>query len=460
VSGEAAADLSALVSAVLAAIEPGRLVRQALRKRGARFDAIFALGKAAAGMARGAAEALGWTPSAADGAGEPRPGSGGRGGTGPHAAVRGVVARPASAPALFSGGARPGSGWEEWTGGHPVPDVDSFGAGRGLFRLLAALGEDDHLLALVSGGGSACCEVPAGALSIADLVAAQQALLASGLPIDRVNAVRKHLSEVKGGGALRRTAARVTVLVLSDVPGDDPAVVASGPFAADPSTYADALAAVRGLDLPPPVLRHLEDGAAGSLAETVKPGDPRLSRVEHRLLAGTGAAAPVSAAGAAAGWLAARGYAVERGALAGEASRAGRQLVARGRRLAGRRVALILGGETTVSLPAAGSGRGGRNQELALAAAGALADAPADGAAAGGERVLALATDGADGPTPAAGALVDGTTWRALGDAGAAPADALAGHDSHTALGRLPGVLLRPGITGTNLADVALYLRG
>jgi hydroxypyruvate reductase len=430
-----------LAAAVLAALDPEPLVAEALREPAAQppFAALFALGKAAAGMARGAAGALGLTlDGEADG-------------------FRGLVARPASAPALFPGGAAPGGAWEEWPGGHPLPDVDSAGAGRGLLRLLGRLGPDDRLLALVSGGGSACCEVPAGVLSIADLAAAQRALLASGLPIGPVNAVRKHLSEIKGGGALRATAARVTVLVLSDVPGDELAVVASGPFAADPSTHEAALEAVRGLELPALVVRHLEAGARGELAETLKPGDPALARVEHRLLAGTGPGAPHSPAGAAAAWLAERGFRVERGELAGEAAAAGRELVAAGRRLEGERVALVLGGETTVTLGTDGSGTGGRNQELALAAARELAA----GAPAGSrERVLSLATDGADGPTPAAGAAVDGATWRALEAAGAAPAEALARHDSHAALGRLEGALLTPGATGTNLADLTVYLRG
>lgn len=442
-----------LAREVLAAVEPARLAREALAEildgGPSPFVAVFALGKGAAALARGAAEALAvpLRPEAGLPAVE---------------GFRGLVARPASAPALLTAPVF-GGPWEEWPGGHPLPDVDSMGAGHGLLRLLRALGPDDHLLALVSGGGSACCELPAGILSIADLAEAQRALLASGLPIHRINAVRKHLSRLKGGRSLGATAARVTALVLSDVPSDDPSVVASGPFAPDPTTYGDALATVEELarqdeaTVPPAVLRHLQAGVAGDEAETLKPGDPEAARAEHRLLAG-----PRTAAEAAARWLEDRGYRVEVGSLAGEAGDAGRDLVRRGRTLEGEGpVARVLCGETTVHLGPeglrdGGGGGGGRNQELALAAAEELARQPEGG---GMERVLALATDGVDGPTAAAGAVVDGRTWRRLEEAGADPARALRHHASNTVLDRLGDALLHTGPTGTNVADLAVYLR-
>jgi glycerate-2-kinase len=451
-----AADLDDLVSAVLAAVEPRGLVRRALRDTEAGevgCAAVVALGKAAAAMARGAADVLGVPPAE---------GADGTSAAPAAAGFWGFLARPESSPALAPRGTL--GPWEDWPGGHPQPDVGSMGAGRRLVHHLKRLTPDDHLLALVSGGASACVEIPAGVLAMSDLTEAHRVLLAGGLPIDRVNAVRKHLSELKGGGALRHTAARVTVLVLSDVPGDDPAVVASGPFAADPGTYADALALADRLELPQPVRRHLEAGLAGELAETVKPGDPLLARVEHRLVGGNG-----TAVAAARDWLQAAGYAVETGALAGEAAVAAGDLVARGRALRqrhgdGARVALVLGGETTVTLGDGAvemaRGTGGRNQELALAAARALAE-PAEGSEAGGEeRVLTLATDGVDGPTPAAGARVDAATWDRLRAAGADPEAALARHASHRALGRLDGCLLATGPTGGNVADLAVYLAG
>jgi glycerate 2-kinase len=421
----AAAVARHLAGAGLAAVDPARRVAEALAAgeppgRPPRFTAAVALGKAAAAMARCAGAAL------------------------PPAAPR-LLVRPHTSPPLAD------PAWEELSGGHPVPDAASLAAGERLLAFLAALRPGDRLLALISGGASACLEQPAAGLSLADLVATQRELLGAGLPIGEVNAVRKHLSGVKGGGALRACQARVLALLLSDVPGDDPAVIASGPFAADPSTFAEAARLALRLPLPPAVAAHLAAGARGERPETVKPDDPALGRLEARVLAGP---RPVSRAVAEE----ARrlGFAAEEGPLAGEAAEEAAGLVARGRRLAGPRVVLALGGETAVTLPAGGgSGRGGRNQELALAAARALAD----GRGSGEEAVLALATDGEDAATGAAGALVDGGSWSALQAAGIDPAAALGRHDSHTALAALAGALVATGPTGTNAADLAVYVR-
>jgi glycerate 2-kinase len=425
--GEAARQIAA---AALAAADPARLVAAELARRGGpRFAGVLALGKAAAALARGAA------PFLVDG---PR-----------------LLIRPHSAPALGD------PAWEELSGGHPLPDTASLAAGRRLADWLAALPPGGRLLALVSGGGSACLELPAASLTLADLAAVHRALLDGGVPIAAVNAVRAHLSRLKGGGALRLCPVPVLALVLSDVPGDDPAVVASGPFAADPSSYADALATLALAPMPravpAAVQSHLASGIAGQIIETVQPGDPAFARLTLVRIGGIGTA--VEAAAACARRL---GFAVATGELAGEAAAAGRELVGRGRRLpAGKRgAALVLGGETVVRLGpepvAAGSGgRGGRSQELALAAAQALRSGGRDGTV---EVVLALATDGEDGATGAAGAVVDGGSWAAMRDAGIDPERALAGHDSHSALAALPGALLTPGPTGTNVADLALYL--
>ncbi len=412
-----------LAAVGLAAVDPARRVAEALAaalaEDGRRFTAAVALGKAAAAMARGAGDAL--AP------GSPRL----------RLLIRPHTSQPLGDPA-----------WDEVAGGHPVPDEASLAAGERLAALLASLGPGDRLLALVSGGASACVERPAAGLSLDDLVRTQRELLAAGLAIGEMNAVRKHLSGIKGGGALRACRAPILALILSDVPDDDPAVVASGPFAADPSTFAQAAAIASPLALPAAVAAYLAAGARGERPETVKPGDPALARVETRVLAG-----PRTVSSAIAGEARRLGLAAEEGPLAGEASAAAVALVARGRGLGGERAAVALGGETAVTLAAgARSGKGGRSQELALAAARELAGSP-------GEAVLALATDGEDAATGAAGAIVDGDTWAAIRAAGIEPAAALAGHDSHTALGRVPGALLTTGPTGTNAADLALYLR-
>jgi hydroxypyruvate reductase len=380
--------------------------------------AALALGKAAPAMARGAAGALG-----------------------PGGEARRLLVRTHATPSLLD------PAWEELSGGHPLSDERSLAAGERVLRWLGELPAGAPLLAMVSGGSSACVEALAGDVTLEELTATQRALLGSGLPIHDFNAVRKHLSTFKGGGALRASRGPVLALLLSDVPGDDPGTIGSGPFAADPTTFAASLAAVAALEVPERVRQRLAAGARGELPETVKPGDPELARVES-VLVGSVATAVAAAAGEARHG----GFAVTTGDLAGEAAAAARSLVASGRALTGGRVALILGGETTVTLGPE-PGRGGRNQELALAAARELAGGG------DGELVLTLASDGEDGPTSAAGGIVDGATWKALEDAGAEPAAALSRHDSNRALAALPGALLETGNTGTNVGDLAIYLR-
>jgi glycerate 2-kinase len=415
-----------LATAAISAVDPERLVREELSRRGVTsFDAVFAVGKASAAMARGVREtvagmsARGYSP-------------------------RRLLVRPHSSPALLD------PGWEQKTGGHPLPDRQSVAAGERLRSWLEGIPPEQTLLALISGGASACLELPAPGLELQDLIEVQRVLLASGLPIGALNAVRKHLSALKGGGALRSTRVRVLALLLSDVPGDDPATIASGLFAPDPTTFMGALGAVTlAGPVPAAVRTHLEAGVRGEIPETLKPGDPALARVENAVLGNVRLALSVAAAGARR-----QGFAVTEGELTGEASRAARDLVARGRALEGPAVALVLGGETTVTLRT-GEGRGGRNGELALAAARELA------AGLPGQRevVLALATDGEDGTTGTAGAAVDGGVWETIRRAGVDPEAALARHDSLPALEKAPGALLRTGVTGTNVGDLALYLR-
>jgi glycerate 2-kinase len=372
-----------LATTAISAVDPERLVREELARREARFDAVLAVGKASAAMARGARDCI--ASMSARGFLSKR-----------------LLIRPHSSPALLD------PGWEQKTGGHPLPDRQSLAAGERLREWLEGIASGQSLLALISGGASACLELPSPGLGLQDLVEAHRTLLASGLPIDEVNAARKQLSALKGGGALRLTKGRVLALLLSDVPGDDPATIASGLFDGD--------------------------------------------RVENVVIGSVRLAMAMVAAGARK-----QGFSVTEGDLAGEASPAARDLVARGRSLEGQAVALVLGGETTVTVRN-GDGRGGRNGELALAAARELASG-APGLPGQEEVVLSLATDGEDGTTGTAGAAVETGTWEAIRRAGIDPEAALARHDSLPALEKAPGALLRTGVTGTNVGDLALYLR-
>ncbi|MDR7412702.1 MAG: glycerate kinase [Armatimonadota bacterium] len=339
---------------------------------------------------------------------------------------------------------------------HPLPGPEGETAARRVVELLQAAGERDLVLCLISGGGSALLPLPAEGLTLQDKVAVTDLLLRSGATIAEVNAVRKHLSAVKGGW-LARVAhpARVVGLVVSDVLGNRLDAIASGPFSPDPTTYADALAVLERYGLvekvPATVRRRLERGAAGEVPETPKPGDPVFQRVRLRVVASVVDA--VEAARAEAERL---GYhtSVLTTSLEGEAREVGRVVAALAReealqdRPVPKPACLVLGGETTVTVR--GSGRGGRNQELALAAALGL-----DGLE--GVLVASFATDGTDGPTEAAGAFADGSTVARGGSRGLDARRYLAANDSYAFFEAL-GDLVRTGPTGTNVNDVVLIL--
>jgi glycerate 2-kinase len=341
---------------------------------------------------------------------------------------------------------------------HPVPDVRSVEAARRAGRLLDGCGDDTLVLALISGGASALSSLPAEGLSLADKATTNALLLRSGADISACNTVRKHLSAIKGGLAARRAGpATVAALLLSDVIGDPPAVIGSGPFSPDPTTYADALGvlASQGLTeaVPARVRMHLEAGARGDVEETPKPGDPAFSRVHTRIIASN--AESLLACRRAAEAL---GYAVHDlgGALdcdATEVAAIHADLAAQIRAGAGpvRAPACILsGGEPTVRVVE--GGRGGRNQHVALAAVPRLAGL-------GDVLLVSAGTDGTDGPTDAAGAWVDGTSSRRAAGAGLDPATSLAACDAYPFFETL-GDLLITGPTGTNVMDLHITLIG
>jgi hydroxypyruvate reductase len=340
--------------------------------------------------------------------------------------------------------------------GHPLPDRGSLEAAREIVSLLSGAGERDLVIALISGGGSAMIAAPVDGVSAAEKAALSKLLLRAGADIATINTVRKHLSLVKGGrSALAAHPARVWALLLSDVPGDDPSVIASGPFSPDPTTFGDALAALSRLgilhDTPRSALRHLEAGMAGRAGETPKPGDPVFSGVTFAVVGSNRAALGKAAAAAKA-----EGFQPIRtlpGFLAGEARECAKNFVAEMRRLArslvpGGTAVLIAGGETTVNVK--GAGKGGRSQEFALSAALELSGST-------GMAVLCGGTDGVDGPTDAAGAVADGSTCDRAKERGLSPRSFLEDNDSYTFF-RALGDLVVTGPTGTNVADVAIGL--
>ena len=341
--------------------------------------------------------------------------------------------------------------------GHPVPDVWSLAAAREILSLLERARKGDLVIALVSGGGSAMLSAPVGGITAEEKAETSRLLLRAGADIASFNTVRKHLSEVKGG-LLARAAQPATVwsLLLSDVPGDDPSVIASGPFSPDPTTYADAIGVLERYGLyyavPSAVRRHLLDGAAGNVPETPKPDDPAFHGATSALLGTNRTAMDAAALQMAKEPLAGpTAIVLLPGFLRGEARECARSFCARLRKAAealapGHAVAMIAGGETTVDVR--GGGKGGRNQEFALAAA-------VEAAGQEGMAVLAGGTDGIDGPTDAAGAYIDGSTVARASALGLDPGAHLSRNDAYTFFEAL-GDLVVTGPTGTNVADLAI----
>lgn len=435
-----ASDAVGIARAGIGAVDPRRRVAEALRAgvdalagggrtRGARRSdplRVFAFGKAAEAMVLGARDALGDRIA---------------GGV--------LVVRDQPRPQI--------AGFEIHVGEHPVPGSGSFRAGRAVLRAVRAVGSGERVLFLVSGGSSSLLEVPATGLRGSDISRTDALLLGCGAPIGATNVIRRHLSAIKGGRLAEATRARVRVtLAISDVLGDRPWDIGSGPTVADPTTYSEALEAARTyriIDrLPTAVRRHLERGARGLLDETPKPGRSGADRFPFLLVASNAIAVSASVSEAAR-----LGYRAHRFPIpiTGEAADVGRWFGGVVAALSSGppvgRFALVGGGETTVTLSKR-PGVGGRNQELALSAAGPLAGVA-------GVACLSVGTDGIDGRTRAAGAVVTGRTAEDAARRGVDLARALARHDSHPALARL-GALVVTGPTGTNVSDLFVGLGG
>ncbi len=403
-------------------IDGARLVAEAPL---ADVSHVLALGKVAGPMVRGLLQARG-----------------------PDAPLAGglVVAPPAHLPA--SGDLPPA--FRLLGADHPVPGEASLRAGQAVLDFVRDRRPPDRLLVLLSGGGSALAVLPAAGLTLEEKRAATSAVARAGAGIAQLNVVRKHLSGLKGGrlGACARVPTRV--LALSDVVGSDPATIASGPFSPDPSTFAEALALLDALTpgAAPAARDHLARGADGALADTPKPGDPRLAAIEYQRLAGPErvleeASRAVAAASYQSGQLALNTEADVNALALDYGQRARREAAA------GSRAILIGNGEPTIVVR--GDGRGGRATHLALLVAREIAGL--DGVA-----FLAAGTDDRDGNTSASGAVVDGRTWEQARAAGLDPERALLDCNSAAPLQGLGCLVRGPGTS--NLLDLHLLAVG
>lgn len=347
-------------------------------------------------------------------------------------------------------------GFEVIGAGHPLPDEAGLRAGQRVMEIAGQAGEDELLLVLVSGGGSALLPAPAPPITLVEKIATTDLLLASGADIVQMNCVRKHLSALKGGGLARHAApASLHALILSDVIGDDLSAIASGPTVPDATSFAEAIAILEQGGVwdraPESVRQRLEAGRDGIIEETPKPGDAVFQRTGATLIGSNGMS--LAATEKRAQDLGFETRVVSR-ALCGEAQAAAARLLDEALVAgpgAGQSLALLAGGETTVTLR--GDGRGGRNQELALA----FALGAAERGLKGRWTFLSGGTDGRDGPTDAAGGLVDPGSLARIAAAGGDAGALLANNDSYQALG-LAADLLQPGATGTNVADLQILL--
>lgn len=344
----------------------------------------------------------------------------------------------------------------EWfAGSHPVPDAQSVAAGDRALAVARSVGAHESLLLLLSGGASSLMALPLDGLHLADKQDVIQQMLLSGADIHALNTVRKHLSKIKGGRLAAACPGATLTLAISDVVGDDLAVVGSGPGVPDPTTWRDAAAAVAQFVKPSAAVQAIiADGLAGRIAETPKPGEASMARTQARVIASRR-----HAVAAAREHAEALGYAVviQPQEITGDARVAARQWFDAARAVQlpvsaqGKPVCVLSAGETTVHVT--GRGRGGRNQEFVLALVDALADA-------GGETLAAsVGTDGIDGPTDAAGALVDHTTRNRAAALRLDASAYLADNNAYEFFAPL-GDLVHLGRTDTNVGDLQVLLTG
>ncbi len=340
---------------------------------------------------------------------------------------------------------------------HPLPDDAGFNAAKKCAERISSAQNDELVLVLVSGGGSALIPYPVDSITLQEKIATTDLLLACGATINQINCVRKHLSQLKGGGLARLAVpADLHAFILSDVLGDDLSVIASGPTVSDPSTYDEAIAVftAKGIwdRVPANVQQHLQQGKLGNVPETPKPGDNAFKNTTHTLIGSN--AISVNATLKAAQEL---GYEAQlyNTHLCGEARNEAEKWVRYAKHLIDNGIdkplALLAGGETTVTLK--GNGRGGRNQEMALA----FAITAQQHGLSGYWTFLSGGTDGRDGPTDAAGGIVDQDTIKRMIKAGIDPLAMLDNNDSYTALNSSQDLLVT-GPTGTNVADLQVLL--
>ncbi len=337
--------------------------------------------------------------------------------------------------------------------GHPVPDASGEKVAREILRRAKILGPNDLLLVLVSGGGSSLLSLPAAGIGMDELKATTKELLRCGAPIQDMNTVRKHISSIQGGWLAAACKARVLALVVSDVTGDDPTHIGSGPCAPDPGTYRDALDIIARYEVktPPSVMMHLERGVSGEIAETPKPGDKLFNRVENRVIA-----TAQGSLQAAAAYFRGKGIApvVLGDSVTGEASEVAKVYAALARQIRCHGepfkppLALISGGECTVTVR--GKGRGGRCSEFLLSLALEL-DGMRD------IHALACDTDGIDGSEDNAGAVLAPNSPARAGAAGISAKKLLANNDGYSFFEGLNDLVVT-GPTRTNVNDFRVIL--